>query len=295
MPNPGAVPWSGQETQRVAAPPPAAPTGLNTTSVSHDSITLAWNDPKDASITGYRILRGADAASLAVVINDTQDTGAGHTDTEVAASTSYAYAVVAFSRDGDSPPSDAIHVTTRPAAPTDLLAAASHDRVVLTWDEPEDSSITGYRVLRGRSAKRLTELVSDTRRAATDHTDTGVKPETTYYYAAQAINAGGPGARSQVVEAETPPAPPAKADSSDNPRIGRQNTDTDIVAVSNLGKASNVSEDIPGGQGVAISFSTGSSRYVLRKVRADLSSISSGRGWKYCFMQTTQEFQGIAS
>ena len=35
---------------------PAQPTGLSATA-SHDSVTLTWDDPGDASITGYVILR----------------------------------------------------------------------------------------------------------------------------------------------------------------------------------------------------------------------------------------------
>ena len=36
--------------------PPARPTGLSST-VSHDQVTLTWDDPNDDSITGYVILR----------------------------------------------------------------------------------------------------------------------------------------------------------------------------------------------------------------------------------------------
>ena len=35
-----------------------------------------------------------------------------------------------------------------PAKPTGLSATPSHDRVVLTWDDPNDDSITGYVILR---------------------------------------------------------------------------------------------------------------------------------------------------
>ena len=35
-----------------------------------------------------------------------------------------------------------------PAAPTGLLSAASHNSVLLLWDDPGDDTITGYRLLR---------------------------------------------------------------------------------------------------------------------------------------------------
>ncbi len=35
-----------------------------------------------------------------------------------------------------------------PAKPTGLSATASHNQVVLTWDDPQDDGITGYVILR---------------------------------------------------------------------------------------------------------------------------------------------------
>ena len=47
---------SGATDAVAAADPPAMPTGLSP-SVSHDAVTLTWDDPQDDSITGYVILR----------------------------------------------------------------------------------------------------------------------------------------------------------------------------------------------------------------------------------------------
>ena len=62
-------------TQRVKDHPPAAPTGLTTSDIEHDSLTLTWNDPHDANITGYRILRGTAADSLSTIQADTGSNG----------------------------------------------------------------------------------------------------------------------------------------------------------------------------------------------------------------------------
>ena len=59
----------------------------------------------------------------------------------------------------------------------------------------------------------------------------------------------------------------------DDPPIARQQQQTEFVAVSNLGKARNSSIVMIPGQGDAILFRIGSTRYVLRKVRADLDSV----------------------
>ena len=55
---------SSGATDTVAGPePPAMPTGLSAAAVSHDAVTLAWDDPQDGSITGYVILRRDSAKS----------------------------------------------------------------------------------------------------------------------------------------------------------------------------------------------------------------------------------------
>ena len=46
-----------------------------------------------------------------------------------------------------------------PAAPTGLTASnTEHDSLTLTWDDPEDDSVTGYRILRGPDANSLSTL-----------------------------------------------------------------------------------------------------------------------------------------
>ena len=111
-------PWTATATQRVKAHPPAAATGLAASSIEHDSLTLTWNDPQEAGITGYRVLRGTDAGSLSTIEADTESAGAEYTDSTVAAETTYFYAVLALSADGDGAQSTAISATT-PAAPAD--------------------------------------------------------------------------------------------------------------------------------------------------------------------------------
>ena len=96
--------------------PPAAPTGLTAAQVTHDSLTLTWDDPQDANITGYRVLRGTSADGLSTIEEDTASTSAQYTDSTVAAETTYHYAVTALSADGDSPQSGSTSATT-PEAP----------------------------------------------------------------------------------------------------------------------------------------------------------------------------------
>ena len=97
--------------------PPAKPTGL-ITAASYDNVLLSWDNPDDDTITGYQVLRGPDADNLAVLVDDTGDENASYTDSNVAAQTTYVYAVKARNADGLGPQSDTASVTT-PAAPTE--------------------------------------------------------------------------------------------------------------------------------------------------------------------------------
>ena len=196
---------------------PAAPTGL-TAVPSWDRVDLVWDDAGDSSITGFQVLRGADADSLVVIESDAAGAYAvPFADSGVVAETTYVYAVQAFNDQGVGGRSVVVEVVTLedpglvvippsvvPAAPTGLAAVPSWDRVDLVWDDAGDSSITGFQVLRGADADSLVVIESDAAGAyAVPFADSGVVAETTYVYAVQAFNDQGVGGRSVVVEVVT--------------------------------------------------------------------------------------------
>ncbi len=105
-----------------------------------------------------------------------------------------------------------------PDKPTGLSAAeVSHDRVAITWDDPGDSSITGYVILRRRhdshAQGQFSILAADTGTAEPAYTDTGVQPGKRYTYRIKAINAIGKSERSRWLHLDTPAAPAAEPDS----------------------------------------------------------------------------------
>ena len=189
-------------TTPAAPAPPAKPTGLST-NPSHDRVDLSWTDPADDTITSYRVLRGPDADNLAVLVDDTGSSGLIYTDSTVAAETAYAYAIIARNTAGLSPQSDAVPVTTPaalvlPAKPRITGVGGTHSSAQLDWADPNDDSITGYRILRGDDADSLTVLVDDTGNADTRYTDDTVEAATEYFYAIRARNAGGLGPQSDT-------------------------------------------------------------------------------------------------
>ena len=101
--------------------------------------------------------------------------------------------------------------TEPPARPRGLSATSSHDSVTLTWDDPDDDSITGYVILRripGVDPQgHFDELVANTGTAATTYTDDTVSAETRYTYRIKAINGVGTSERSRWSHIDTPAAP----------------------------------------------------------------------------------------
>ena len=198
--------------------PPDKPTGLDA-AATHDSVTLTWDDPGDDSITGYVILRRVrvndQGGDFSVLVANTETAATTYTDDTVAASTTYTYRIKAINEHGTSERSRWVHIDTPappvPDQPTGLEAAASNGQVVLTWDDPDDDSITGYVILRRNretDAKgHFDELVANTGTAATTYTDDTVAAETPYTYRIKAINEHGPSERSRWYHIDTPAAP----------------------------------------------------------------------------------------
>ena len=98
-----------------------------------------------------------------------------------------------------------------PDKPKGLDATATHDSVTLTWDDPQDDSITGYVILRrvrvNDQGGDFSVLVANTGSAATTYTDDTVAASTTYTYRIKAINEAGTSQRSRWAHIDTP-APP---------------------------------------------------------------------------------------
>ena len=216
---------------------PDKPTGLSATA-THDQVVLTWDDPGDASITGYVILRRVrvnnTGGEFSELVADTGTAATTYTDATVKANTTYTYRIKAINEHGVSERSRWFHIDV-PAAPepeeeqaaeppdqpTGLDATATHDQVVLTWDDPGDASITGYVILRrvrvNNTGGEFSELVADTGTAATTYTDATVKANTTYTYRIKAINEHGVSERSRWFHINVPAAPEPEEEQAPEP------------------------------------------------------------------------------
>ena len=90
-----------------------------------------------------------------------------------------------------------------PPAPRNLTATVNPDgSVTLSWEAPQDDSITGYQILRRRPTEgedTLLVYVADTQSAATTYTDTNVTQGVQHAYRVKAINAVGLSRQSNFV------------------------------------------------------------------------------------------------
>ena len=241
--------------------PPPAPTGLTAPSVSHDSVTLSWDDPADSSIEGFVILRrnivDQQPGTFTTVESNTGSQATTYTDGTVEPETKYAYRIQAIGPGGTSGRSNYVNVTTGvvpdptpeptpdptpdptsqpvqdpPGPPEGLVAGTvTHESVTLTWSDPGDSSITGYQVLRrfrdgteygdGKGSTEFVAVTDDTGSSATSYTDTSVTPRTRYVYRVKARNPAGLSTPSPDRSVTVPPK-----DGEEGPRISLRQVQT---------------------------------------------------------------------
>ena len=179
---------------RQPPPPPAKPTGLAVTAVGHDSVALSWDDPADSSVTGYVILRrdrdNQPAGAFSTVADDTGTSAAAFIDDSVQPQSRYVYRVRAISPAGVSARSGYVRAETSaaapvPARPTGLaVTSVGHDSVTLGWDDPGDSSVTGYVILRrdrdNQPPGAFSTVADDTGTSAVAFVDDSVQPQSRY-------------------------------------------------------------------------------------------------------------------
>ena len=109
----------------------------------------------------------------------------------------YEYAVRSINPDGLSDQSPPILVmgssTLAPAMPTGFNAVVQFGNVQMTWDDPSDSTITGYRILRRAigDVDSEYEVVIDTTRCPGTRFGDGVVGPGPHAYKLLAINAAG--------------------------------------------------------------------------------------------------------
>ena len=113
----------------------AAPEGLAGYGTA-GGVGLTWDRTGDPTVDGYRILRGPDADSLDVLVDDTGNADNFYVDDAAAPETVYFYAVQARNTHGAGPVSAVVEALSPPLAPPSLVV-----------DEPETAQQSSEDVL----------------------------------------------------------------------------------------------------------------------------------------------------
>ena len=193
--------------------PPALPTGLAATA-GDQSATLSWSDPDDSTITRYEYRvnhNDTDTGNFAgwthwAAITDSDSSTTSHTFTGLTGGKEYRYKVRAVNAHGESEtaPDAAPHYVSAtldgpPARPTGLTATAGDQSVALSWNDPGNSSISGYEYQVNHTDTGTGNLsgwsawadIPDSGSATTSHTFTGLTNGKEYRYKIRAVNTHG--------------------------------------------------------------------------------------------------------
>ena len=224
-----AIDWSGQPGVAEAAAPNTPQWPSSDAVVSGDgTMKLNWNNASNA--TGYEYRYSSKAACLLYDVDCVADetawalatTGNGNTEYTIpkgklTVGTTYWFQIRAVNTDDDpdtySEPSETRNALQRaaPAKLADVVATAGNARVTLSWDAPDDDTITSYDYRIDPDPAAGASGWSDWQRFTTStniHTVTGLTNGTTYSFQVRANNNQGAGPASETVSA-TPTGPPA--------------------------------------------------------------------------------------
>jgi len=182
--------------------PPAAPSGLMTTTISNRQLNLAWLDSSDNEI-GFAIERKIpQSADVFEQVGTVAANVTVYADTTLVEKTQYFYRLFAFNTGGNSGYSIEASATTLPdppAEPTSLTATvAGSSQINLTWLDNSDDE-DGFSI--ERKIDSIYVEIAILGANVTSYADVGLTEDVTHYYRLLAFNIGGNSAYSDEVNA----------------------------------------------------------------------------------------------
>jgi hypothetical protein len=181
--------------------PPLPPSDLEAKTISHGQIALTWKASSNSG-DGYQIERRKWGESHYAKVKMVGAQATNYTDSGLNLDTTYFYRVRTFYTYGYySPYSNEAHAKTLPKdikpsstpsvgkvsmakpllPPSDLKAkAVSHGQIALSWKAPSNPG-DGYRIERKKTGEQYKEI-NIVWVQATDYKDSGLSPDTTYFY-----------------------------------------------------------------------------------------------------------------
>ena len=198
---------------------PAAPANLRA-EPGIGEVGLSWDDPGDGAIDKYQF--STDGGVTFADIPESDPPGGtnatGYTVPGLENGTAYTFAVRAVNDSDEAGAASSATATTLPGPPENLAADAAIGGVTLSWDDPQDNTITGYEYSTDYDDKGTEDDTSDdtgtfapiAESVATtvSYLATGLDGGTAYTFAVRATTASGAvGATSSVPATTLPDAP----------------------------------------------------------------------------------------
>ncbi len=144
----GRVPGMGSD---VASATPVADKPIVTATPGNAQVTLSWSNPNDASITGYQIKQwtGSSESGSWTDISGSGSSTTSHVVRGLTNGVRYSFRIRAMVGAVTRTPSDPVSATPV-SPPVGLKAMAGDSQVTLTWDNPNNPTITGYQLKKHR-------------------------------------------------------------------------------------------------------------------------------------------------
>lgn len=190
----------------ITVSPPTAPSSLVALAVSSSQINLMWTDNSDNE-DSFRVEQSPDGVGSWVEVVSLAPDTTSYNVTGLSGNTTYYFRIRAVN-DGGSTYSNIANDTTLsdlPAAPTLLTATTfDDDRIDLAWTDNSDNE-TGFEIERSLTGVGGWSLIHTTAADVESYSDTGLDPETEYFYRVRAVNGAGESAYTNIDSATTDP------------------------------------------------------------------------------------------
>jgi len=197
--------YSNEASATIAQAAPAAPTNLSVTAVTTNQVVISWTD-NSTTETGFKIERKTGAGGTYAQIATAGANATSYSDSGLTENTTYYYRVKASNAGGDSFYSNEASGTTSitlPAAPANLTASVvSLTQINLGWTDNSNNE-TGFRIRRKTGANGTYSQIATVGVDVTTFSDTGLSPNTTYYYKVRSYNEAGTSVASNEANATT--------------------------------------------------------------------------------------------
>ena len=202
---------------QIPASTSSIPRNVRVTATTAKSVSLAWNVVSEAS--GYHVYRSDSENGIYSKVNTAVLIGTVFTDTSPSQDATYWYKVSAIIVGAEGLLSSQIPASTSSIPGNVRITSSDTIRVVLAWNVVSEAS--GYNVYRSATEAGAYNKVNTAALTDTGFTDTGLSPDTTYWYKISAIIDGTEGLQSIQISASTLTSIPGnvRVTSSDTIRV----------------------------------------------------------------------------